>query len=468
MPCNVVILGAGLTGLRAAWELAKHGYAVNVLEREREVGGMSRSHVVNGYTFDHGPHGFFSRDAWIMDEFKELVGGEDNYWYLQKWSQIFYRGEYFNHPLRISDLASKMSPWRVLAALFSFLHARLQVRMGRATEGNTEEFLINQFGRVLYEEFFGPYTQKVWNISPAALDADFARDRVPQINLWEVMKKMLISRDRMRLTPSGRIATHDLHRFYYPRKGAHVLSKAMAERVLAHGGSIHTSLQITRVDSAQRQVVAQVDGQTQRWPYDMLLSTIPLDKFLQLLSPAPEPDILTLAGNLRYRAIILVNLCVKRPSIIGPFWIYFTDRSFNRISEYKQFSPDLVPQGRTGICLELTCDEGDELYTASDETIFRRLLTELEALQLLAAEDIEDYFIVREPNGYPIYEVGYKARLGKMFEHIRGRTGLFTAGRQGAFLYCNQDAAIKCGFEIAQQMMAGSPTRASGMRKNRT
>lgn len=454
MSRKAVILGAGLTGLRAAWELAKNGYEVSILERDREVGGMSKSHTVNGYTFDHGPHGFFARESWIMDEFKALVGGEEGYRHLEKWSQIYYRNAYFNHPLRINDIASKMAPSRVIAALLSFLYARLRVRLGQASENNTEDFLINQFGRILYEDFFGPYTQKVWNIEPKALDADFARDRVPQINLWEVMRKMFITGNTIRLTPSGRIATHDQHRFLYPCKGAHALSKGMAERVKALGGRIYLEAKVERVDTDRKVVTVRQDGEERRWSYDTLLSTIPLDKFTNLLRPAPDAETLALANRLRYRAIILVNLCVRKPTVIRPFWIYFTDRSFNRISEYKQFSPDLVPEGRTGICLELTCDPGDALYTEPDEAIYRKLMPELQDLNLLTPDEVEDYFIVREPNGYPIYEVGYKERLQGLFRYIRGCDGLFTAGRQGAFLYCNQDAAIKCGFEVAQQMMA--------------
>src|SRR5262249_10552008 len=89
--------------------------------------------------------------------------------------------------------------------------------------------------------------------------------------------------------------------------------------------------------------------------------------------------------------------------------------------------------------------------------IYQKMLPELEALNLLTHDEVENYFIVREPNGYPVYKVGYKERLQKMFEHIGQRPGLFTAGRQGAFLYCNQDAAIRCGFEAAQEMMALYP-----------
>ena len=75
-PKRVIVLGAGLAGLRAALRLVQQGYRVDVLEKLGEPGGMARSHERSGYVFDHGPHGFMSRDQWINDEFEEVVASQ--------------------------------------------------------------------------------------------------------------------------------------------------------------------------------------------------------------------------------------------------------------------------------------------------------------------------------------------------------------------------------------------------------
>ena len=51
---DIIIVGAGLTGLRAAIEVANAGLSVIVLEREMAVGGRMRTTVVNGFRLDHG------------------------------------------------------------------------------------------------------------------------------------------------------------------------------------------------------------------------------------------------------------------------------------------------------------------------------------------------------------------------------------------------------------------------------
>jgi protoporphyrinogen oxidase len=159
-----------------------------------------------------------------------------------------------------------------------------------------------------------------------------------------------------------------------------------------------------------------------------------------------------LAAQLRYRAIMLVNLCVNKPEVIKPFWIYYTDRLFNRISEYRHFSSNLAPQGKTGICMEIGCDIGDELWNAPDEEIVHLCVNDLENLGLLTRHDIEGELIIREPNAYPIYDVGYKQRVKRLVEWLRDEAGIFTAGRQGRFLYINQDAAIISGLEAGEEV----------------
>ena len=50
----ILIVGAGLAGLSTAYHL--RGVPYKILEREREVGGLCRSYVKDGFTFDYTGH----------------------------------------------------------------------------------------------------------------------------------------------------------------------------------------------------------------------------------------------------------------------------------------------------------------------------------------------------------------------------------------------------------------------------
>ena len=51
-----LIVGAGVTGLTAAYTLANAGEKCLLLEREATIGGGCRTYVLDDVTFDLGPH----------------------------------------------------------------------------------------------------------------------------------------------------------------------------------------------------------------------------------------------------------------------------------------------------------------------------------------------------------------------------------------------------------------------------
>ncbi len=53
---DVIVVGAGVSGLLAALTLSKHGKKVLVLEKRRHLGGNCNSYMVDGYQVDTGAH----------------------------------------------------------------------------------------------------------------------------------------------------------------------------------------------------------------------------------------------------------------------------------------------------------------------------------------------------------------------------------------------------------------------------
>jgi len=47
-PHRIIIIGAGFSGLAAAYDLSRRGFDVEVLEADREVGGLAGSFDVGG------------------------------------------------------------------------------------------------------------------------------------------------------------------------------------------------------------------------------------------------------------------------------------------------------------------------------------------------------------------------------------------------------------------------------------
>ncbi|NKE08745.1 MULTISPECIES: phytoene desaturase family protein [Kocuria] len=72
MKHDVVVIGAGITGLATAALLAKDGHRVTVLERGRRVGGRVGLYQRDGFTFDTGPSWYLMPE--VFDHFFRLMG----------------------------------------------------------------------------------------------------------------------------------------------------------------------------------------------------------------------------------------------------------------------------------------------------------------------------------------------------------------------------------------------------------
>src|SRR5437879_476775 len=69
---TVAIVGAGIAGLAAAWELQRAGVAVTLLESERRAGGMIVTERRDGFIVEGGPDGFLAAEPDLPALAREL------------------------------------------------------------------------------------------------------------------------------------------------------------------------------------------------------------------------------------------------------------------------------------------------------------------------------------------------------------------------------------------------------------
>jgi len=74
---RVVVIGAGFTGLAAAYQLSCLGAKVIVLEQDAEVGGLAGSFEVHGERLEKFYHHWFVNDVYITALVRDL-GCEHN------------------------------------------------------------------------------------------------------------------------------------------------------------------------------------------------------------------------------------------------------------------------------------------------------------------------------------------------------------------------------------------------------
>ena len=122
---NVVIIGAGPAGLTAAYVLAtRYGIPSTILEGDSQVGGISRTVERDGWRFDIGGHRFFTKVKEVESLWHEILPDED-FLLRPRMSRIFYKGKYYDYPLKASNALKNLGIWEALLCVMSYLWARI-------------------------------------------------------------------------------------------------------------------------------------------------------------------------------------------------------------------------------------------------------------------------------------------------------------------------------------------------------
>jgi protoporphyrinogen oxidase len=443
----VTILGAGLSGLAAAWRLSNQGIPVRVIEQESRVGGMARTINKNGFRFDYGPHRFYSDDSTVISLVRDLLG--DELLTHKRHSRVRLDGHYLEYPPNLPNLIRSLPPSTGLRCLLDYVSAVSKRPLSRGVETDFQTWIVNRFGQKVFDINFGPYTAKVWGESPENLSADLAKLRVSAPNLAQVILRLVL--------PNNMAKSPYITEFYYPRSGIGRIADRLAEEVVRQGGEIwldHSVEQFNRLDSRIDSLTVSNKRKSTTLPCDWLLSSLPLHQLIYRMTPPLHKAILH-AFELPYRALIFLFIMVDRAEIGQDHWLYFPEGRFlfNRVSEPKTFSPILAPPDKTSVCAEITCDEGDELWNMSINALADQVISDLELAGLIQSSEVEGYFSDRCRWGYPVYKVGYQNHLSELKEIVSRFDNVVTFGRQGGFDYGNMSDAIASGLTAAETLL---------------
>ena len=182
---------------------------------------------------------------------------------------------------------------------------------------------------------------------------------------------------------------------------------------------------------------------------DWVISTIPLRTVVEAAGLLP---VVEAARSLRQRALMLVNVAVDRPQAMGQHWVYLLDPQFrfNRFAEQKNLGAACAPADRTALSLEICCDVDDELWNASDESLYDAARADLEKTSLFPGQRFEGLTLLRCAEAYPIYELGFEKNVAASLDALAGIPNLLSVGRQGLFLNCDMHNAMAMGMAAAE------------------
>ncbi|MBC8035158.1 MAG: NAD(P)-binding protein [Chitinophagaceae bacterium] len=408
---KIGILGAGISGLSIARLLSKH-FETEVLERHSIAGGIARTREAEGIAYHvTGGHCFNSKYQEVMDFVFGEVLPKKNWHAVTRNAVIRLMGNEVSYPIEYAikqiheldqDLAIRVSS--------DFLGSN-----DDGNYGNLEDWFRKKFGNTLSDIYFIPYNRKIWNRDPANMSHAWVEGKLPIPDKRSFFKG-LISNESDKMPHSS---------FYYPNSN----NQNTFIDSLAEGVNITCNYAVSAI--AYNPVTTQwtVNGEKK---FDLIISTLPLDRITGLLQDVPG-EILGEAAQLKYNK---VTTMLWETTGTDRTWTYVPEDGnfFHRYIHIGNFFSPSRAYSITEVVGEKTYQEMVE--NGRKDAFLKRPI---------------DYHV--SEHAYVVFDENYERSTTAVKGYLQEK-GIYTLGRFGEWQYYNMDICIKRSMELADEIVA--------------
>lgn len=426
---RVMVLGAGLTGLSAAYHLHRRSVDPVVVEREEIVGGACRTLERDGFAFDLTGHLLHLG----RDQGRRLVAELGIARRLRSHTRragVALAGTVTPYPIQINT--HRLPPAIRRECLLGALAAR--ERPEAPESGPFADWALSRFGEGLCRHFFFPYNQKLFCADAGDFTAAWVGRYVPRPRLEDLVDGALGLFRR----PVGYNAT-----FLYPRRGG---IRLLADTLAGHVSGLRLGCPVRRLHLRER-ALELASGEVLCW--DALVVTAPLPDLCRMTDDLPA-EASAAASRLRAVAVLNLNLGVEGPPPRREHWLYVPEarHPFYRVGVPSNHG-QVAPRGCHTLSVEVSVPAG----TPAPPDVWDRCLDGLEELGLLRRERVVARVVARVDPGYVVFDQALEPAVSTLRATFAA-AGVRLVGRWAEWKYSAMEDALLDGAAAAAEVAA--------------
>lgn len=425
--CAVVTLGAGPAGLSFS---SHFNHETDIYEKEASWGGRCRSHVIDGFTFDEGPHSSFTKDDYVRELFAQSVEGRLNE--ISPYILSRFRSYWLRHPVQMN---LKGLPVDLLVdCIVDFIKAE---QSGSEPPENYGQWLTKGFGEKFAKAFPYPYTRKYWTVEPEEMTTDWIEQRIYRPDLREVIRGALSDENYNK---------HYISYIRYPRKGGfQSFLKGMQE-----GTRVYYGFELAELDVKKKKIIFK--NGYERY-YETLVSSMPLPDLVQCIRDCPA-GIKESASCLDCTSVVLVNLGVQREEVANCDWFYIYNEEILpcRVHFPSKYSANNSPPGSGSIQAEVYYSRYRKL-NMSQESVMEKTIRDLTTIGVINTDDkitLAGCQDVKYAN--VLYHRQHAQSRLAVLEYLQ-KHDIYCIGRYGEWAYLWSDQSILSGKRLAESLV---------------
>jgi oxygen-dependent protoporphyrinogen oxidase len=432
---EVVVVGGGITGLAAAWELSQTAGAgrpvrVTVLEAGTRLGGKIDSQDLAGEPADAGPDAFLARVPDAVALCQELGLGEELVAPSTNSALIWTRG----HLRRLPDDTVLGVPTRLrtlgaskIVSLAGLARASFDLVLpadASARDCSVAALIDARFGLEVRQRLVDPL---LGGIHAGSTEHLSLAATAPQLDAARREHRSLLRGLRPPPREPGAAPTAV---FLAPRHGLGQLVQALSRQLTERGVELRTAAPVDKLERAEgRWQVGTPHGPVVA---DAVVLTVPSFVAADLVA-SQLPDTATELDAVEHASVVIVTLAYPSNAVsmtpgVSGFLVPRVDgRLMTACTWLSAKWPHMRRPGQTLLRVSAGRWGDERALDLSDDELVGRLRTELDDAMGITAPP-EAVTVGRWPRSFPQYQVGHLERVARIQAALAGEPGLVTAG----------------------------------------
>jgi len=386
---QIIIIGGGVAGLTAAYDLGRKGFSIILFERNSYLGGLASTINFDGQDIERYYHFICSSDFDYFEMAEELGISEKLTWE-NGITKFFYEGKMYQFSTPFDLVKFRAVPFcgRIRFGL-NIIRDRFHKKWEPLDVITAQEWLVKQIGAAAYNVIWDPLLRIKFGKYHDQISAAWVWHRI-----WRVAK----SRKRL----------WEPENFGYLSGGTKTLIDAFqANLEQMQNVTIRTQVRVEKIELENGEVSSLQLQNGERFNVSNVISTISLD---QLKTIIQDKDFTKGLDKIKYIGVVCGLVKLKQPLTDG-FWVNINDHRipFNGIIEYTNLNRKLLKQsGSSFVYIPYYLPISHPRYNFTDEKLIQEFIHGMKIINPAFEETwVQAIHIARSPVAQAICFAGF-------------------------------------------------------------